>query len=358
MARLDQIANDCALVTTTGSPFSQAISMAGAMQEIRASLTDEVMQKAIMPLMNSKLGFRTDKDPNRPAWNKRTQKMEAPESYKIATVRECLIEATLRGLPPVGNCWNIIASQSYTTKEGLWFLIGKKVPGLTDFKVCVGVPKMIHAAGDARNAADDEAKGALVACYATWKMHGVVDRTDRDIPIRVNAMMGSDAIMGKAERKILAAAYAQITGTVLGEGDVSEGDAELRNVTPQAAEVPQIEVGNPFKEPARRGRPKAEVAPEPAAEPAPVEVTHRQRVTFTNLTKKDGVTEKGKAYSIYTLSYDNGMSDCEATTFSTTLLKPLDGLEFGSEIEIETAPSKKDGMPDNLTFVGRIGGEA
>lgn len=236
MARLDEIAANSALITSTESPFSQAITMATAIQEIRTALTDEVMTKAVMPLMNSKLGFRTDKDPARPAFNKKTGRYEAPQPYPVATVRECLIEATLRGLPPVGNCWNIISGQSYTTKEGLWFLIGKKVAGLTDFKLQIGVPKMVRPPGDARNASDEEAKGAIVNCSASWKLHGKEDRIEREIPIRVNAMMGADAIMGKAERKILAAAYAQITGTTLGDADVSEAEPPMRDATPAARE--------------------------------------------------------------------------------------------------------------------------
>jgi hypothetical protein len=200
--------------------------------------------------------------------------MEAPEPYGIAVVRECLIEATLRGVPIVGNCWNIIAAQSYITKEGFWHLIGKKIPGLTDFKVSIGVPRMIKPPGDARNASDEEAKGAVVPCFATWKLNGVSDRVEREIPIRVNAMMGADAIMGKAERKILAAAYAQITGTTLGDADASEIEHnEVRNVTPPKREAPADEPADPFKDVAQKsaGAPlpsgKRPTAPDP--EPIP-----------------------------------------------------------------------------------------
>lgn len=245
MAQLDELASKADILAAGGAPFSMAITMAGAIYDIRRHLTDQVMNTVIMPLMNSKLGFRTDKDPSRPSWDKNSRSMKAPTPYPVETVRECLIEATLRGLPVVGNCFNIIASNAYTTKEGLWFLIGKRVPGLTDFKVSIGVPRMIKPPGDARNASDDEAKGAVVACFATWKLNGAADRIEREIPIRVNAMMGADAIMGKAERKILAAAYAQITGTMLGDADVSEDEPKMRDATPPAANP---EVLDPFKD--------------------------------------------------------------------------------------------------------------
>ena len=269
MAALDELAARAEIVTAGSSPFSQAVSMATAIQQIRLALTDQVMTAAIMPLMNSKLGFRTDKDPNRPAWNRKSGKMETPVPYEITVVRECLIEATLRGVPIVGNCWNIIAAQSYITKEGFWHLIGKKIPGLTDFKVSIGVPRMIKPAGDARNASDEEAKGAVVVCFATWKFNGTADRVEREIPIRVNAQMGADAIMGKAERKILAAAYAQITGTTLGEGDATEIEphADLKNVTPPKATAPS-EPHDPFTDPNV-----------PKADPEPSQMTNEEMAT-------------------------------------------------------------------------------
>lgn len=264
MARLDLIASDASLITSTGNPFTNAMTMANAIKEIRASLTNEVMNEAIMPLMNTKLGFRTDKDPTRPAWKKGKDgkwSEETPKPYDVSTVKECLIEATLRGLPPVGNCWNILVSQAYITKEGFWYLIGKKIEGLTDFKISIGVPKMIKPAGDARNASDEEAKGAIVSCFATWKLHGKEDRIDREIPIRVNAQMGADAIMGKAERKILAAAYAQITGTVLGDADATEADAPpMRDATPTL---------DTNAKPADAVKPFAKAANKPAPEPEP-----------------------------------------------------------------------------------------
>jgi hypothetical protein len=246
--------------------------MAHAIKEIRSALTDAVMTDVVMPLMNSKLGFRTDKDPARPSWDKNTRSMKTPEPYGMNVVRECVIESALRGVPIVGNCMNIIAQNSYVTKEGFWFLIGKRIPGLTDFKITVGVPRMIKPAGDARNASDEEAKGSIVVCSATWKMNGVADRCEREIPIRVNAMMGADAIMGKAERKILAASYAQITGTALGDADAADVDhieqANMRNATPAAKR------SNPFADQHPVNQPETNPAPD-GDEPmqSPVEVS-------------------------------------------------------------------------------------
>ena len=120
----------------------------------------------------------------------------------------------------------------------------------------------------------------------------------------------------------------------------------------EAGETVKVE-GNPFK-----GKAKPDAAPAPAIPAEELPLTNRQTVTFLNLEKKEGTTEKGKPYTKYILTYDNGMAEFKASTFSKTVLQPLDGLAFGTEVEIETTPAKKAGYEDTLTFVSRIGGVA
>ncbi|MDB6077918.1 MAG: hypothetical protein JWO82_1665 [Akkermansiaceae bacterium] len=278
--RLDEIANGSGIDLSTGSSFAQAITTATGIIRLRQELTPQIMEEVFLPLMNSKLGFRTDKDPSRGYRG---------EPYPMETVRECIIEATLRGLPSVGNCYNIIAGNAYVTKEGFWFLLGKRTAGLTDFKILVGVPKMIKAAGDARNASDEEAKGALVTCSASWKLNGTLDRLEREIPIRVNAMMGADAIMGKAERKLLAAAHAQITGTVLGDADAAEAEPSMRTVTPTTTS--QVPTGEGFTttEP---------VEPEPPTE-KPVTAAPTRSADRPTASASDASPEAGSILAYY-----------------------------------------------------------
>jgi hypothetical protein len=91
-------------------------------------------------------------------------------------------------------------------------------------------------------------------------MNGVADRIEREIPIRVNAMMGADAIMGKAERKILAAAHAQITGTTLGDADATESEVEIRDVTPtKTTPTAKTPIIDPFEEAKKTTPPAGEV---------------------------------------------------------------------------------------------------
>lgn len=180
-------------ISNISSGFEKAITIAGAIDSLRGALTDDVM-KTVMKLQGSSLGFRTDKD--------------SEKGYPVQVVRDCLIEAVLRGVQPVGNQFNIIAGRCYVTKEGFSFLL-KNLPGFTDFRPIYGVPKSLNG-------------GAIVPCEASWKWQGKQDRIECEIPIKVNAGMGSDAILGKASRKLMARVYAQVTGSEMTDGDAGE----------------------------------------------------------------------------------------------------------------------------------------
>ena len=87
--------------------FSRVMVMAEAVSELREAMTDKAMS-AVMSLAGTSMGFRTDKD----------RKEGGGTDYPIGVVRECLIEAMLRGVSVVGNQFNIIANRFYMTKEG------------------------------------------------------------------------------------------------------------------------------------------------------------------------------------------------------------------------------------------------
>lgn len=210
-AAIEKIAAECCTTNLAQmSQFSRAFQLARGIKQLRAMITPEMM-KEVMELQGTALGFRTDKDKEK--------------GYPVEVVREALIEATLRGAYPVGNEFNIIADRCYLTKE---FFARKlrEYPGLTDLRRKLSVPRLV---GD---------KGAIVTASATWKQSGVACSLDeREIPIRVNTGMGADAILGKAQRKLDAAIYAQVTGSEVPEGE-AEGDeyraAAATNVTPSA----------------------------------------------------------------------------------------------------------------------------
>ena len=206
MEAIESIASQCSLeALAEAGAYKRTFLMAAGINALRRTITDKMVDE-LMNLQGTSLGFKTDKDTS--------------GGYSRDVVKECAIEVVLRGGYWVGNEFNIIAGGSYLTKN----FFARKVrefPGLTDLRLCPGVPV---AFGD---------KTCLVPYVATWLLNGKPDSVERKltkiasgdlderISVRVNSMMGPDAVLGKAERKILAAVYKRLTGS-----DASDGEAE------------------------------------------------------------------------------------------------------------------------------------
>lgn len=195
MLALDRTSQACSrqLVEAGANEAVKALIVARSVKQFKSLLSDAVMTD-IMELQNSPLGFRTDKKDG---------------GYRMDVVRDCVVQAFMRGLRVTGNEINIIAGNLYVTKEGFERLLSE-LDGLVNLKIQIGVP--VTSEG-----------GALVPARAEWVYHGVADgivwekeaNADYRIPIRVNSAMGIDAIIGKAKSKVLRNIYARATGTRL-----------------------------------------------------------------------------------------------------------------------------------------------
>ena len=196
---LDNIAKENQLVINGDtSPFKQMFTLAQGVQALQQALTPELMAP-IMNLQNKALGFRCDKQ------------------YPVEVVKDALIEATIRGLQPTGNEFNIIGGRCYITKEGFGRLLAN-IEGLK-YMITPGIPRMTQ-------------QGAEAPVNVRWNYRGEDHNETLTVPVRVNSGMGADAINGKATRKARAWLYAQVTGMELGEGDVNDS-MEPINVTPK-----------------------------------------------------------------------------------------------------------------------------
>lgn len=175
--------------------FEKAYLIAIAAGELKNALTAEYM-KPIMELQGNKLGFKTDKDNN--------------GGYPESVVKNCLIEAVLTGVQPFGNQFNIIASNCYITKEGFGYLL-KNIKGL-QYEIIPSLPRIND-------------KSAAIVMVIKWSIYGNDPRKiELDIPIKVNNFMGTDAVIGKANRKARAWLYNTITGTEITDGDIADLD--------------------------------------------------------------------------------------------------------------------------------------
>lgn len=173
--------------------IAQTLALAEGIVKLEQAITPEVM-RPIMALQGKRLGFLTDKDKD--------------GGYNETIVKRCTIEALLRGVRPVGNEMNIIAGNFYATREAFVRLL-REFEGLTELRLDFAVPRMSNG-------------GAVVLCKASWKLNGVPDSMEAEIPVKVNNGMGSDAILGKADRKMRARVFNRLSGSEFPEGDVRE----------------------------------------------------------------------------------------------------------------------------------------
>lgn len=174
--------------------FERAYTVAYATGELKKLLTAEYM-KPIMALQGSRLGFKTDKDRD--------------GGYSEEVVKHCLIEATLTGVQPSGNQFNIIAGNCYITKEGFGYLL-KNISGLV-YDITFELPRI-----------NADKSGAAITAIINWTFQGQAREKKIEIPVKMNAAMGTDAVIGKATRKARAWLFNTITGNEIGDGDVTE----------------------------------------------------------------------------------------------------------------------------------------
>jgi hypothetical protein len=205
LSKIETAVHSCRPETIEALPqMTQALLTACALQEIRTAMDLKFVQRVIMPLQSTRLGFKTDRDKD--------------GGYSADVVRDVSVEALLRGFRLVGNEMNIIGGNFYATLEGLERKINE-FPGLTNLSLSPGVPDM-------------SPNHALVSYHAQWALFGERDEmaclrtsdADMRIPVRIHAGNGHDLVLGKAKRKMLARIFQRISGVKIPEGDI-DGEA-------------------------------------------------------------------------------------------------------------------------------------
>lgn len=184
--------------------FGGAFVAAGVVGMLREAMTTEVMQKVFMPLMNTKVGFLTDRT-GKPDKQGKTQPI-----YTEDVVRDCIIEAVAIGLLPTGNQMNILAGRMYPTKEGYTALL-KKLG--CKYLITVGVPRISD-------------KFAEVDCKINYEYNGEKNSFSIVANTKCDAFSSMDQLKGKAERRAKKMLYEYLTGIDLGEGDETSTQVE------------------------------------------------------------------------------------------------------------------------------------
>lgn len=233
--------------------FGAAFTAVNVVSLLRKALTQEVMETVFMPLMNTKIGFLTDRN-GRP-----NSRGEVKPLYSVEVVRDAVIDAVAIGLLPTGNQFNIIAERMYPTKEGYTALLRK-----------LGVKYFIDVSYD-----KSQTQGfAEIPCKITYQYNGEKNGFSIVATVKKDNYSSPDQLRGKAERRAKKALYEYITGCDFGDADEDSSrivDAEAEEIKEQANTGATIGVGAQQK-----AAPQPQQAQQPAPaqpQPAPVQAT-------------------------------------------------------------------------------------
>lgn len=274
IAELDEIAARCSeVMETPAGHFSQAVAAAALVHRLRAALTRDVWD-AIKPMANTGIGFLTDRDPSKPRVKyEGGRRIELPvEPYSDDELKNAVIEGLFRGANVVGNELNVISGRCYLTKEYFRRKV-RQFAGLSNLEISISPPKM---EGEQR---------AICLCQAGWLLEGRRQSFGPvEIAIRVNSGMGYDAILGKAEKKILAGIWRKLTGSEqeLPTGDVDEGIVDAEFTSADGARASASTSPAPHATQARQAARAA------AADPI---TARRQEVLRSYSTRPPGITK-------------------------------------------------------------------
>lgn len=192
--------------------FAAAFTAVNVVKMLRDAMTNEVMDAVFMPLMNTKIGFLTDRN-GRP---KRSG--SADPLYSREIVRDAIIDGICIGLTPTGNQINIIAEKMYPTKEGYTALLKKT--GCKYF-LNIGYDK-----GTNSNYAEIPVKISYE--YKDEKKEFSIITT-----VKKDNYSSHDQLRGKAERRAKKVLYEFITGCDFGDADETSSviDADYEDIS-------------------------------------------------------------------------------------------------------------------------------
>lgn len=197
-----QSARSLQIVNNFGTAF-EAVTVVALLRE---ALSDEVMKQVFMPLMNTKVGFLTDRT------GKPDSKGNVKAPYSIAVVRDAVIDAVSIGLLPTGNQMNIIAERMYPTKEGYTALLKT-----------IGVKYIMDISYD---------KGlnpnfAEIPVKISYEHNGEKNSFTPIATVKKDSYSSHDQLRGKAERRAKKVLYEYITGCDFGDADENSGIVDI-----------------------------------------------------------------------------------------------------------------------------------
>lgn len=180
--------------------------VAKGMQLMRQQLTPDIMNEYVMPLVGTRLGFRTDRDQDR------------TKSYSPDEIRDVVIDAMIRGARLVGEELTVISGGPHYTVNYYRRTIFD-IDGLDKLVVTNGEPEMVQGLQ----------KSARVPVRITFELHGRPCFHEGSYVVRVNDGQMATATQTKAERLALKSLKQALVGSTWAPDDAEAVDgAPLR----------------------------------------------------------------------------------------------------------------------------------
>lgn len=219
--------------------------------KLRNFLTDDIIENIFRPLMNTRIGFMTDRRP--------TTKNPNPHPYSNQVIRDAIIDGLTIGLFPTGNQINIIAERMYPTKEGFTALLKK-----------LGIKYVVSIGADT-----NRVQGyAEIPCKVDYMYNGEKNSFTLMATVRKDEYSSPDQLRGKAERRAKKALYEYITGCDFGDADedsarpVEDAHYEVIRENANQQKMPDAPAPGAPAAPAAPQNPPQAPAAAPTAQPA------------------------------------------------------------------------------------------
>ncbi|WP_236264201.1 hypothetical protein [Dysgonomonas sp. Marseille-P4677] len=199
--------------------FGAAFEAVNVVAILRKALTSEVMKEVFLPLMNTKVGFLTDRT------GKANSRGQVQPEYDVETVKDAIIDAVSIGLLPTGNQFNIIAAKMYPTKEGYTALLRR-----------LGVKYFLDVSYDKGT----NANFAEIPVKISYEHNGEKNSFSITATVKKDSYSSHDQMRGKAERRAKKALYEYITGCDFGDADEGSSmpiDVSYEDVTNKGKEI-------------------------------------------------------------------------------------------------------------------------
>jgi hypothetical protein len=181
----------CRIARETKSHIGQALLLAKGIKQVKAIMAKPEVYEVIEDLMNTPAGFKTDKDPNKPVYNKEKKEWVKAKPYEKVQVINCVADALSHGLYLHNNEFNIIAGQCYPAQAGFKRKLSehKKKNGIKT-KIVPGIPQGVKQGNQLF---------FKCSCYVEWTMP---DQEPENETLNFEIVaFSADAAIGKIKKR-------------------------------------------------------------------------------------------------------------------------------------------------------------